>query len=266
MRILFAAASAAMLVAACQTSPATENGAESVALETTADSVAHRIYEFHGGHQAWASVPFIRFDFGFEGGGESRVAARHLWDRSSGDYRVEWPATEGGTYVALFNVAEPDAARLYLDGEEVGDDRFGELRGRAYQRFINDTYWLLSATKLFDDGVSRHHEPDSSDARFDVIRIEFEGVGLTPGDRYWYWADRESGRVERWAYVLQGNPDAAPTYFDWENYRTFDSPGGAVQLSARKAASGADRAIVFGDLDLPAVVNRDVFFDPSVIL
>jgi hypothetical protein len=236
------------------------------ALNDAADSVAYRILEYHGGPATWHSVPYLRFDFGFEGGGDSRTMARHLWDRRTGDYRVEWPAAEGGTYTALLNVNDPDEARVFLDDEPVEGEGVDELRARAYQRFINDTYWLLSATKLFDEGVSRYHEPDSSGVQYDVIRVEFDAVGLTPGDRYWYWADRETGEVARWAYVLQGNPEASPTIFEWRDYRTFSAPGGSVRLAARKSALGADRAIVFPSLDLPSEVNREILFDPSLRL
>jgi hypothetical protein len=231
-------------------------------LETRADSVAYRVFEYHGGPSAWNQAAYVRFDFAIEADGDSRTVARHLWNRQSGDYRVEWETADAETVVALFQVDSHDMGSVYIDGSEVKGERLDELLGRAYQRYINDSYWLSSGVKMFDPGVSRFYEADSSNTGFDVIRLEFDGVGLTPGDRYWYWVDGD-GRVDRWAYILQGNPNAPASFFEWQDYREFGVNDGTVRIAGRKAAVNANRAIVFPSLDVSADVDYDLFADPQ---
>ena len=243
------------------------------ALETRADSVAMQLYDAHGGPVAWASVPYLRFDFGVERGGETQVAAKHLWNRQTGDYRLEWGPSPDSQYVALFNVnafgqgaseSAPTAGEVYLNGAAVDSTAHAAHMRQAHQRFVNDSYWLLAPVKVFDPGVNRSYVADSSDAQHDVIKLTFGEVGLTPGDEYWLYVNQETGRLDRWAFHLQGMPeDASARSFDWVDYRTFEVPEGTVQLSARKPSVGGGAAIVFPSLDVPSDVPAAMFSSPE---
>ncbi len=268
---LFVFVLAATLLAGCGVD--SRPAPEVPALETRADTVAMRLYEAHGGPAAWASMPYLRFDFGVERNGETHVVAKHLWNRHTGAYRLEWQAGPDSQYVALFDVdafgegaseSAPDAGQVYLNGAAVDAAANAELLRRAHQRFVNDTYWLLAPVKAFDPGVNRAYVADSSDARHDVIRLTFGDVGLTPGDRYWLYVNAETGRLDRWAFHLQGMDDeAAPRAFAWTDYRAFDVPGGTVHLAARKEAQEGEGGIVFPTLDVPASVPDDAFTNPE---
>lgn len=243
------------------------------ALETRADSVAMQLYDAHGGPAAWASMPHLRFDFGAERGGETRVFARHLWNRQTGDYRLEWGPSPDSQYVALFNVnafgaaaseSAPAAGEVYLNGTAVDSSAHATRMRQAHQRFVNDSYWLLAPVKVFDPGVNRSYVADSSDAQHDVIKLTFGDVGLTPGDAYWLYVNKETGRLDRWAFHLQGMPDDAPARaYDWTGYRSFDVPNGTVQLAAQKPSVGGDGALVFPTLDVPSTVPAAMFSDPE---
>lgn len=242
-------------------------------LETRADSVAMQLYDAHGGPEAWASVPYLRFDFGVERGGETQVAAKHLWNRQTGDYRLEWGPSPDSQYVAIFNVnafgeaaseSAPTAGEVYLNGTAVDSSAHATRMRQAHQRYVNDSYWLLAPVKAFDPGVNRSYVADSSDAQHDVIKLTFGEVGLTPGDEYWLYVNKETGRLDRWAFHLQGMPDdAAPRRHDWVDYRTFEVPEGMIQLSARKPSVGGNAAIVFPSLDAPSDVSAAMFSDPE---
>lgn len=248
-------------------------GATAPTLETQADSVAMQLYEAHGGAEAWASVPYLRFDFGVESEGETQVAARHLWNRETGDYRLEWEAGPDSQYVALFDVevfgehaaeSTPEAGQVYLNGEAVDAEENASLLEQAHRRFVNDTYWLLAPVKVFDPGVNRSYEADSSDAQHDVLHLTFGEVGLTPGDEYWLYVNRETGRVDRWAFHLQHMEDDEPARaYEWTDYLTFDVPAGTIHLAARKAAQDGESAIVFPSLDAPESVSDDAFSTPD---
>ena len=231
-----------------------------VPLQTTADSIAYRMAEAAGGFAAWQALPALRFEFGVERDGEARTAARHFWDKHQNRYRVEWPGEGDTTYVALFS-AWPDSVETFAAGEPLQGAAADEAAATARRRTINDTYWLLAPLKAFDEGVTRTYVPDSSDAETAVLRLSFDGVGITPGDRYWLFVDRASGQLQKWTYVLEADPN--PRSFAWTAYRTLSRPSGAVSLSARKEATFAPVAILTGGLRAPATVDSTLFTDPQ---
>ena len=246
---------------------------DDIALETRADSVAMQLFEAHGGPEAWPAAPYLRFDFGIRQGDQTRVAAKHLWNRETGDYRLEWGPSPDSQYVALFNVnafgeaaseAAPDAGEVYLNGAAVDSAAHATRMQQAQQRFVNDSYWLLAPLKVFDPGVNRAYVADSSGAEHEVIQLTFGDVGMTPGDRYWLYVNAETGQLDRWAFNLQSMPDDAPARaFDWTDYQSFETPGGTVRLAASKPAVGGGAAIVFPTLDMPSDVPAAMFSSPD---
>ena len=246
------------------------------AMETKADTVAMKVFEAYGGPDAWAGLRYLRFDFatGSNAPAEAdsaveqpvrNVHGRHLWDRMTGDYRVEMPGGGDTVYVALFNAHAPEEGGVWLFGERVGDEEESELLESAYRRFINDTYWLLMPVKLFDEGVRRSYLPDSSAGDMDVLHLSFGEVGLTPGDQYWVYADKETGRVRQWAFRLQHHPpDHVPQPISWSDHKTFDMPSGTLVVSERKPRDGF---VLFTDrVDMPMDVPEGAFTDPQPML
>lgn len=250
------------LLAACTPDAPFDTTAERPALETRADSVAMRLYDAAGGPEVWTRVPYLRFDFGsgVDTAATRPAPRRHLWNRTTGDYRLETP--RGDTlYTALFNVGTR-AGQVYRDGTPLDSTENAAWLERAYQAFINDTYWLLAPTKLFDEGVTRAYVADSSTAERDVITVSFEGVGLTPGDRYWLYADRETGRLAAWGYVLQGNPDAPASFIPKEDYVALETPYGTAHLAtAHRTRPG--RTLYTDAVALPETVDAALFTDPD---
>lgn len=237
---------------------------------TRADSVAYRLLQAHGA-DAWATAPYLRFDFGFESPDGQQTIARHLWNRNTGEYRIEWSSGPDSSYVALVNVRDAEnqqpAGTVYLNGTELTGAAGKKAQREAYGRFINDTYWLLSPLKVFDPGVNRTYLPDSSTAEHDVIHLTFGDVGLTPKDEYWLYVSTETGQLDRWAYHLQGMPEKAPPqFFDWTGYTELKAPEGAVHLATRKEAMGADRALLTNNMALPSTPPDGAFSNPEPML
>jgi len=273
---LIAALLAAVLLGTGCTSESDSGGStavtptDTIEPATQADSVAYRLLQAHGA-DALASAPYLRFDFGIETPDGQQTIARHLWNRQTGDYRVEWSTGPDSSYVALVNAQEVQNGRLagtvYLNGEELIGSADTTARETAYVRFVNDTYWLLSPLKVFDPGVNRAYLPDSSTAKHDVIRLSFNDVGRTPGDEYWLYVSKETGRLDRWAYHLQGMPEKAPPqFYDWTGYRELTAPNGTVRLAERKEAVGADRALLTNNLALPSTPPDGAFSNPEPML
>ncbi len=229
-------------------------------LETYADTVAMRVYEASGGPAAWQALPYLGFNFSVLRQRERGRVIRHFWNRKTGDYRTEIPGPGNAPYVALFNV-NTRQGHVYWQGVELDPVEAPKQLEEAYRRFINDTYWLLAPFKLFDPGVNRSYVPDSSDAFYDVLHLSFGDVGLTPGDQYWLYVDKETGRLARWTYVLETEQGMPPRSFVWDSYDEHVTPAGALFFATRKRGVGVPYAILTDEVSTPrpAQVPDDMF-------
>lgn len=245
-----------VVIAACQApqSPAEESSMESLLppMDSHADSLALRSLESSGGEMALRSLPFLQFTFG-----TSQPSRHHLWDRMTGDYRLEYERDDT-SFVVLFNTQTREGT-AYKHGEAVSDP--SALVERAYRSFINDSYWLLMPAKMLDPGVYREMVPDSSNAAHEVVRLTFESVGLTPGDAYYVWVNRETGFTDRWHYVLQSGGEQ---WCNWTDYKEVAGPGGPVWISETKEC--ARFTMKTNVVDAPASVPEGAFTDPAPMM
>jgi hypothetical protein len=258
---------AATLVALAATPARSASGVD---MEPDAAKVVGHLEDAMGGAEHWADVRYLRFDWAVERDGAEAARARHLWDRHRNRYRVEWRTREGQAMLALFDVGTR-AGRVWVDGVEAsGDDAKKQLE-RAYGRFVNDTYWLLMPWKLRDPGVhvamAGEHPADGK--MYDMLHVHFDQVGLTPGDQYWAFVDRQSGLMDRWAYFLEGDHKEKgepslekATAWMWSDWQKV----GGVMLSRDRRMVGGEgaRRIHFPVLDTPAQIDERVFTDPAV--
>jgi hypothetical protein len=127
--------------------------------------------------------PGLAFDFVV-----GSMRRTHRWDIPNGRAEVSW-------------TQEGKACRATVPLGYTGDD---PIARDAWAAFVNDQYWLLAPAKVADPGVVR--TADGTD-----LRLFFEGVGLTPGDRYRFRTTPE-GDVSGWDYVLQSGRSAAWTW------------------------------------------------------
>jgi hypothetical protein len=120
----------------------------------------------------------------------------------------------------------------------------------GYGRFINDTYWLLMPWKWLEPGVTLAYDGRRvvDGDELEVVTLSFgSGIGLTSNDRYWGFVSPVSGRLQRWAYVLQdaeGKPGSGePTVWAWEEWRP--TAAGIELATVRRMIGGADVQILF---------------------
>lgn len=209
-------------------------GADEKALE-----VAERTLEAMGGREAWDATRFLSFEF--------FGVRTHHWDRHEGRHRLEGTTREGDEYVVLLDLSSNSQSRegrAFLNGEELEGEAAAEWLERAWGAWVNDTYWLSMPYKLRDPGVILAHvgEEEIDGRPHDVLKLTFEGVGLTPGDTYWAYFDRETGLMSRWAYHLEGwEEEREPTAWDWLDWQEY----GDVMLSPRrrKVDDGDERSL-----------------------
>lgn len=233
-------------------------------ISSRADSLALEVYQALGGPNAWQALKYLRFTFAVEDNGNRNTIAHHLWNRHTGDYRVEWDNQKGDTtFVVLFNVNTKKGS-VYANKKQLSDSQSDPLLKQAYRRFINDTYWLLAPVKLLDKGARRTYVSDSSTAETAVLHLSFNNVGLTPGDQYWHYIDRNTHRPKRWAFHLQHYEEDQPaSSFKWLNYKKFSTPEGPVWIATRKESLDGSRAILTDRVQTPTTVPSTMFSEPS---
>ncbi|PIQ60589.1 MAG: hypothetical protein COV99_10835 [Bacteroidetes bacterium CG12_big_fil_rev_8_21_14_0_65_60_17] len=259
----------ALVLAACAPEPADDDNVSDPVvtvdippLETHADSLAMRSFDAVGGPEAWSRVRYLKFDFGREAGIEKTVFRTHLWDRATGDYRLEWDQDED-RIVVVFNVNTREGTAA-ANGEVLATDTQEDLLARAYRAYINDTYWLLAPIKLLDEGVTRTLVPDSATVEQEVIKLTYDGVGLTPGDQFWFWLNRTTGQLQTWGYVLEGREKAPITKWDWLGFRPYEVGDVTVRLSDRKTDMVGTTHLMTDNISLPETVDERAFssFEP----
>jgi hypothetical protein len=221
----------------------------------SAQAVADRALQALGGKEAWDNTRYIRFTF----------AGRrtHWWDKWTGRHRVEGQNQEGQKYVVLQNINTKEGT-AYLNGQKVEGDKAKEMLEAAYGAWINDTYWLLMPYKLRDPGVSLSYagEETIDGKTYDKLALSFESVGLTPGDRYWAYINRDTGLMDRWAYILQDMPkEGPPTVWRWEGWQKH----GNIMLAPGRTRVGDDRKLDLSNIAVSDQLPDSVFTSPEPV-
>jgi len=218
----------------------------------SADDVARRAIDMLAG-PAWEKARYFSFSFNVEREGKIAASFPQQWDRFTGDYRVSGKNREGKEFLVIMNL-NTKTGKAWLDGQEVAEPK--ELLDSGYGRFINDTFWLLMGFKAFDPGVNREYAGERSTSGGGMqqgVRFSFEKVGLTPGDVYWMWINKDTGLVEEWDMRLQGTKpedEATPVFF--HDYRRI----GGLLISTKREIRRKTGAPTFIRLDDVVVSDR----------
>lgn len=218
--------------------------------QPTADAVAQRAIDMMAG-PAWNDARYFAFTFNVEREGKNVASYKQQWDRFTGDYAVQGKNRDGDDVRVVMNI-NTKQGKAWKNGQAVADP--AELLTFGYRRFINDTYWLLMGFKTFDPGVTRTYDGERTNAAgtiHDVVRLSFANVGLTPGDVYWMWVNRDTGLVDQWHMKLEGSkPEDEPGVVLFHDYRRI----GGLLISTRREIAGKGQFIRLDDV----VVARDV--------
>ncbi len=214
-----------------------------------ARAAAQKAFDAHAG-KAWEPARYIAFTFAVEREGKVVASFDHRLDRYSGEYRVSGKDKEGNDFVIRMNVNTKEG-KAWLAGKPVDDTKPWLERG--YGRFINDVYWLLMPIKLLDPGTHLEYAgvQEENGRSYDVVKLTFDKVGLTPGDVYWPWIDRETGSVDRWDMMLEGmKPEDPKRVFRFSDWKTV----GGIRFSTVRTSGDGKSKILLQNID----VQKDV--------
>lgn len=220
-----------------------------------AAAVADRVMQALGGQAAWDATRYLRFDFAVDRGGKTVMRRAHAWDKWTGRYRVEGKDKDGRDVVVAMNLNTKEGAAS-VAGKALAGEELRKALDTGYAWWVNDAYWLVMPYKMRDPGVVltlAGREKRGEDA-WDKVLLTFEGVGLTPKDRYWVFVNAKTSLVDRWEFVLKGEK-TPPVPFDWKGWKAH----GRIQLADDRVNPNDGTRIHFPVLDAPASLPDEAF-------
>ncbi len=234
-------------------------GAAPPASDPRALEVADRVLQTLGGAEAWNATRYLRFDVAEDREGRTVAKRSHTWDKLSGAYRVEAQTAAGEPFIVLMNLNTREGS-AWVKGAPVQGDESKKLLEEAFVLWTKDTYWLLMPFKLRDPGVILAYDglEAREKQRWDKLRLSFDGVGLTPKDRYWVYVNRRTGLVDRWEFVLNGESKPR-TAFTWDGWQTY----GRLQLANERVNPVDGTRLYFPLIEVPETVPAAVFRSPG---
>lgn len=247
----------ALLVTACSQ---VNSAANTAATENPADTAVARVHSrmlaAMGGHQAFERARYFEFDFVVQRDGREISRRSHRWDRHRGDYRIRFLSGQD-TVVAVFNANDPKKGAVRVNGRDIEGAREDSLLTASYARHINDSYWLIMPYKWRDPGValsSQGRQTDAQGKTWDVIKLTFAQVGLTPQNEYLAFINPETGLMERWHHFPRAG--AQPAIYDWKNWQRF----GPIMLATEKPSPDGATVIRFDNVRVETSVPQGAFF------
>lgn len=245
-----------LLVTACSQ---VNRGANTAATEIVTDTAVARVHErmlaAMGGREGWQRARYFEFDFVVQRDGRELTRRSHHWDRHRGDYHLRWLAGSD-TVVAVFNTSDARAGAVRVNGQEVEGPREDSLLTSAYARHINDSYWLIMPYKWRDPGVtltSQGRQTDAQGREWDVVKLTFANVGLTPQNEYLAFVNPQTGLMERWHHFPRAG--AQPAVYDWKNWQQF----GPILLATEKPSPDGATVIRFDNVRVETSVPQGAF-------
>jgi hypothetical protein len=219
-----------------------------------ATELAASVKKTAGGEEL-SKVAELRFKFVVYEKGEKKMLAEHRWDLVHSRDRVMWTDRKGTKRDGIVDLQTKKADGT-VDGKKPEDAAQKELGEKTYARWVNDSYWLMLPLKVLDPGVRREMEPqrDVKGKKYDVLKLSFENVGLTPGDVYWLYVDPETKEIARWEMQLQGQK-GPPEGTTFEDYRKI----GPLKLALNHVTSDGNERIVLEDVQVLTKVEDGDF-------
>ena len=218
-------------------------------------AIANSMMTAMGGLNNWNQAHFVRYDFKVTIKGKQVVDRSHLWDKSTGRYRIDGMTKDGKPTVALFSVATQQGS-AWSGGKKLEGAEAAKAIKDAYAAFINDMYWLSMPWKWLDMGVNLRYlgqKPFGAQS-YDVVELTFGKVGLTPGDRYHAYISPKSHLMEHWEYTLQGGNKGA---WDWQ----YAATGGVKLASNHTTPEG--NSINMGNVQVLDRIDEALLTDPA---
>ena len=209
-----------------------------------------------GGRQAWDETRYIAWNF--------FGSRRHIWDKHTGNVRIEFADSESGEPIILLMNINTIKGRAWRNDDEVADaEALKEMLKRGKGAWINDGYWLLMPYKLKDPGVTLKYlgEKMMEDGRSaEVVQLTFTDVGNTPQNKYHVYIANDTQLVEQWDYFSNAD-DVEPRFkIPWRDWKRH----GRIMLSGDRGERGG-QALKHTGIAVFDELPESVFTSPEPI-
>ncbi len=211
-------------------------------------AIADEVMKAMGGRKNWDDTRYLFWNF---------FGARTLlWDKQTGDVRIEIPSQE----MKILVNEKTLEGKLWTAGEEITQpDSVAKYLERGKRIWINDSYWLVMPFKLKDSGVTLSYvgkDTTQTGEASEVVRMTFDAVGVTPQNAYNVWVSESDNLVKQWAWYLNASDTVARFTRPWDNYQQM----GKIKLSDERG----DRDL--SDVKVLEEVPAGIFEDFGVSL
>jgi hypothetical protein len=210
--------------------------------DALAIALADKVMEAQGGRKAYDAVRYLRWTFF----GRRTL----LWDKWQGRVRIDW---KNGSRSILGNIHD-GTGKVRLDGvEQTHPDSLQKYLQIGKEVWINDSYWLVMPFKLKDSGVTLRYL-SGSDSTADGraahrLQMTFQGVGVTPENKYHIWVDQERNLITQWAFFEKFTDEKPGFVNPWSDYKTLNG----VLFSSSRGRGGMT------DIETPLHVDDAIF-------
>ncbi|MES2796377.1 MAG: hypothetical protein V4683_10440, partial [Bacteroidota bacterium] len=160
--------------------------------DAKAIEIADNVMNSMGGRKNWDKTRYLTWVFFGN--------RKHVWDKWTGDVRVESIRDKSVTLVNINN----NTGKVFRKGALVTEpDSVAKYLKMAKGQWINDSYWLLMPFKMKDSGVTLKYlgetKTQNNEDAF-LLGMTFKEVGNTPQNRYQVWVTKNDNLVKQWAY------------------------------------------------------------------
>ncbi|MEM7548340.1 MAG: hypothetical protein AAF363_01600 [Bacteroidota bacterium] len=147
----------------------------------------------------------------------------HLWDRYTGDIRIEIPVDD---MTILMNI-NSEKGKIRKNGEVLqNSDSIEKYLDLGKRLWINDSYWLVMPFKLKDSGVALRKIDNMSEnpegVPSDVLQLTFESVGVTPENKYLVFVGKDSRLINYWSFFRTADQKEADFSTPWSDYKKYN--------------------------------------------
>lgn len=184
-------------------------GSDSIAV-----AIADEVMFAMGGRKSWDNIRYLSWVF-FGG-------RKHLWDKHTGDIRIE---SLQDSSVVLMNINNQKGRVLRNGAALTHPDSLSKYLRKGMNQWINDAYWLVMPFKLKDTGVTlRYVGEDTTQLGepSDILSLTFEGVGVTPNNKYLISVDKKTRLINEWSFFPDTSSEQARFVLPWKNYKEYN--------------------------------------------
>jgi hypothetical protein len=242
-----------LLITGCQRQALQEGQVNSMPADV--QRVHARMLDAMGGRDAWQRARYFEFDFVPVRQGQEAARWRHRWDRHTGDFRVSGLRGQDSV-VVISNTNTPTTGRVWVNRQEVTGPRADSLLRFGFGRWTNDSYWLIMPYKWTDPGVHTQYlgsQTDDKGMQWEVVKLWFDQVGLTPQNQYHAFINPSTGLMERWYHFPREG--ANPAMYDWKNWQLI----GPIRLAIEKPSLDGASMIRFDNVRVDTRVPSGAF-------